>query len=210
MINILIVDDHAIFREGVKKVLSTTSDIQVTDEAGNGRDALRMMTENSYDVVLLDLAIPEIHGLDVLRSIKAKKEQLPILVLSIYPEEQYAVRVLKEGASGYLTKESVPSDLVRAIRKAAQGGKYVSDCLGERLADQVVSDEEKQPHDTLSSKEYQVFQMIANGKSVKEIARDLSLARTTISTYRSRILFKLDLNSNAQLVRYAVEHNLVF
>jgi two-component system, NarL family, invasion response regulator UvrY len=210
VINVLIVDDHAIFREGVKKVLSTTSDIQVTDEAGNGRDALCMMTENSYDVVLLDLAIPDIHGLDVLRLIKAKKEQLPILVLSIYPEEQYAVRVLKEGASGYLTKESVPSDLVRAIRRAAQGGKYVSDCLAERLADQVVSDEEKQPHDTLSSKEYQVFQMIVNGKSVKEIARDLSLARTTISTYRSRILSKLDLKSNAQLVRYAVEHNLVF
>jgi DNA-binding NarL/FixJ family response regulator len=210
MINVLVVDDHAIFREGIKKVLSATSDIQVVDEAGNGRDALRMMTENSYDVVLLDLAIPEIHGLDVLRAIKIKKQQMPILVLSIYPEEQYAVRVLKEGASGYLTKESVPSDLVRAIRRASQGGRYVSDCLGERLADQVVSDEEKLPHDTLSSKEYQVFQMIANGKSVKEIARDLSLARTTISTYRSRILSKLDLKSNAQLVRYAVEHNLVF
>jgi two-component system, NarL family, invasion response regulator UvrY len=210
MIRVLIVDDHAIFREGVKKVLSTTSDIQVADEAGDGRVALRMMTENSYDLVLLDLAIPGIHGLDVLRAIKSIKHDLPILVLSIYPEEQYALRVLKEGAAGYLTKESVPSDLVRAIRKAAQGGKYVSDFLGERLADQIVSDKEKQPHDTLSSKEYQVFQLIANGKSVKEIARDLSLARTTISTYRSRILSKLDLKSNAQLVRYAVERNLVF
>jgi two-component system, NarL family, invasion response regulator UvrY len=167
------------------------------------------MLENTYDVVLLDLALPGMQGLDVLRTAKARRPNLPVLILSIYPEEQYAVRVIKEGASGYLTKESVPSDLLRAIRRAAQGGRYVSERLGERLARRVAGEGEKLPHESLSSKEYQVFQMIAAGKSVKEIGHDLSLARTTISTYRSRILSKLDLKSNAQLVRYAVEHNLI-
>jgi two-component system, NarL family, invasion response regulator UvrY len=209
MIELLVVDDHVIFREGIKKVLSGTSDIRVAGETGDGDEALRLMLENKYDVVLLDLALPGKAGLDILRALKAQGRLLPILVLSIYPEEQYAVRVLKEGAAGYLTKESVPSDLVRAIRKAAQGGRYVSESLAERLADRVVDEGEKQPHDALSSKEYQVFQMIASGRSVKEIAVNLSLARTTISTYRNRILLKLDMTSTAQLVRYAVEHGLV-
>jgi two-component system, NarL family, invasion response regulator UvrY len=209
MIELLVVDDHVIFREGIKKVLSGTSDIQVADEAGDGDEALRLMLEHKYDVVLLDLALPGKAGLDILRALKAQGRLLPVLVLSIYPEEQYAVRVLKEGAAGYLTKESVPSDLVRAIRKAAQGGRYVSESLAERLADRVVDEGEKQPHDALSNKEYQVFQMIASGRSVKEIAVNLSLARTTISTYRNRILLKLDMTSTAQLVRYAVEHGLV-
>lgn len=209
MIRVLIVDDHMIFREGLKKVLSTTSDIEVSGEAGDGYDALRMMVENSYDVVLLDLSLPGMQGLDVLREIKAKRTHQPVLVLSIYPEEQYAVRMLKEGAAGYLTKESVPSDLIRAIRRAAQGGKYVSDALGERLAGHVIGERGKQPHENLSSKEYQVFQMIAAGKSVKEIARDLALARTTISSYRARILVKLDIRTNAELVRYAIEQNLI-
>ncbi len=209
MIRVLIVDDHMIFREGLKKVLSTTSNIEVSGEAGDGYDALRMMVENSYDVVLLDLSLPGMQGLDVLREIKAKRTHQPVLVLSIYPEEQYAVRMLKEGAAGYLTKESVPSDLIRAIRRAAQGGKYVSDALGERLAGHVIGERGKQPHENLSSKEYQVFQMIAAGKSVKEIARDLALARTTISSYRARILVKLDIRTNAELVRYAIEQNLI-
>jgi two-component system, NarL family, invasion response regulator UvrY len=209
MIEILIVDDHVIFREGIKKVISTTSDIRVVAETGDGEEAFRLMLEGRYDVVLLDLALPGMAGLDILRALKARDRVLPVLVLSIYPEEQYAVRVLKEGASGYLTKESVPSDLVRAIRKAAQGGRYVSEGLAERLAGRLADEREKQPHDALSTKEYQVFQMIASGKSVKEIAMNLSLARTTISTYRNRILLKLDLNSTAQLVRYAVERSLV-
>jgi two-component system, NarL family, invasion response regulator UvrY len=209
MIEILVVDDHVIFREGIKKVLSGTSDIWVAGETGDGNEALRLMLECKYDVVLLDLALPGKAGLDILRALKVHGRLSPVLVLSIYPEEQYAVRVLKEGAAGYLTKESVPSDLVRAIRKAAQGGRYVSENLAERLADRVVDEGDKQPHDTLSSKEYQVFQMIASGRSVKEIAVNLSLARTTISTYRNRILLKLDMKSTAQLVRYAVEHGLV-
>jgi two-component system, NarL family, invasion response regulator UvrY len=209
MIRVLIVDDHSIVREGVKKVLSSTPDMEITGEAGDGRDALRMMLENNYDIVLLDLALPGMQGLDVLRSAKAEKPNLPVLVLSIYPEEQYAMRVLKEGAAGYLTKESVPSDLIRAIRKAAQGGKYVSDSLAVRLADRVVGEKARLPHEGLSSKEYQVFQMIATGKTVKEMARELSLARTTISTYRGRVLLKLNIKTNAELIRYALEHSLV-
>ncbi len=209
MIRVLIVDDHTIFREGLKKVLSAFSDIEAAGEAGNGGEALSLMTEDSYDVVLLDLALPGMQGLDVLRAIKARKRSLPVLILSIYPEEQYAVRVLKEGAAGYLTKESVPSDLIRAIRRAAQGGKYVSDSLAERLAGQVIGEGGKEPHEGLSSKEYQVFQMLVSGKSVKEIASELSLARTTISSYRARILSKLRVRSNAELVRYALEHDLV-
>jgi two-component system, NarL family, invasion response regulator UvrY len=209
MIRVLIVDDHSIVREGVKKVLSSTPDMEVTGEAGDGRDALRMLLENAYDIVLLDLALPGMQGLDVLRAAKAEKPHLPILVLSIYPEEQYAMRVLKEGAAGYLTKESVPSDLIRAVRKAAQGGRYVSDSLAIQLADRVMGERVKLPHEGLSSKEYQVFQMIASGKSVKEMACELSLARTTISTYRGRVLLKLNLKTNAELIRYALEHSLV-
>lgn len=205
----LIVDDHSIVREGVKKVLSSTPDMEITGEAGDGRDALRMILENTYDIVLLDLALPGMQGLDVLRAAKTEKPHLPILVLSIYPEEQYAMRVLKEGAAGYLTKESVPSDLIRAIRKAAQGGRYVSDSLAVQLADRVMGEKLRLPHEGLSSKEYQVFQMIASGKSVKEMACELSLARTTISTYRGRVLLKLNLKTNAELIRYALEHSLV-
>jgi two-component system, NarL family, invasion response regulator UvrY len=209
MIRVLIIDDHAIFREGIKKVLSGTSDMEVAGEAGDGRLALQIMIENEFDVVLLDLSLPGLQGLDVLRTIKVRKPRLPVLILSIYSEEQYAVRVLREGASGYLTKESVPSDLIRAIRKAAQGGKYVSDSLGEQLAGQLTGQRKKLPHESLSSKEYQVFQMIAAGKSVKEIASNLSLARTTISSYRARILVKLNVKTNAALVRYAIEHELI-
>ena len=209
MIRVLIVDDHSIVREGVKKVLSSTPDMEIADEAGDGRDALRMMREKTYDMVLLDLALPGMQGLDVLRTIKSEKPHLPVLILSIYPEEQYAMRVLKEGAAGYLTKESVPSDLIRAIRKAAQGGKYVSDALAVQLADRLTGEKIRLPHEDLSSKEYQVFQMIAAGRTIKEMAGDLSLARTTISTYRSRVLLKLNLRTNAELVRYALEHNLI-
>ena len=209
MIRVLIVDDHSIVREGVKKVLSSTPDMEIADEAGDGREALRMMREKAYDMVLLDLALPGMQGLDVLRTIKSEKPQLPVLVLSIYPEEQYAMRVLKEGAAGYLTKESVPSDLIRAIRKAAQGGKYVSDALAVQLADRLTGEKMRLPHESLSSKEYQVFQMVAAGRTIKEMAVDLSLARTTISTYRSRVLLKLNLKTNAEVVRYALEHNLI-
>jgi two-component system, NarL family, invasion response regulator UvrY len=209
VIRLLIVDDHMIFREGVKKVLATASDIAVTGETGDGREALQMISENPYEVILLDLALPGTPGLDVLRSVRARDRGPAVLVLSIYPEEQYATRVLKEGALGYLTKESIPSELIRAIRKAAQGRRYVSDSLAERLAGDLAGGSGRQPHEALSPREYQVFEMLASGKSIKEIAFALSSARTTISSYRARILDKMNMKTNADLIRYATEHQLL-
>jgi two-component system, NarL family, invasion response regulator UvrY len=209
VIKIFIVDDHMIFREGIKKVLSSASDIKVAGEAGNGNEALRALKRNHYDVVLQDLALPDMEGLDLLRLIKRHKPDLPVLVLSFYPEDQYAVRVLKEGASGYLTKESVPNDLIHAIRKAAEGGKYISATLGESLAGSITGEKERLPHELLSSREFQIFSMIAAGKSVKEMAYELSLARTTITSYRTRIFDKLRFKTNADLIRYAVENRIV-
>jgi two-component system invasion response regulator UvrY len=209
LIKVFIVDDHIIFREGLKKVIAATSDIKVAGEAGDGQEALSTILENDYDVILLDLALPGMEGLDILRVLRTKKPTLPVLILSMYAEEQYAVRVLKEGASGYLTKESVPSELIRAIRKATQGGRYISDSLGERLAGELTGEHEKQPHESLSNREYQIFLMITAGKTVKEIAHELSLARTTITTYRTRILGKMKMKTNAELIRYAIENHLV-
>jgi two-component system invasion response regulator UvrY len=209
LIKVFIVDDHIIFREGLKKVIAATSDIKVAGEAGDGQEALSTILKHAYDIVLLDLALPGIEGLDVLRALKAQRPTLPVLILSMYAEEQYAVRVLKEGASGYLTKESVPSELIRAIRKATQGGRYISDSLGERLAGELTGESEKQPHERLSNREHQIFLMIAAGKTVKEIAHELSLARTTITSYRTRILEKMNLPTNADLIRYAIENRLI-
>jgi two-component system, NarL family, invasion response regulator UvrY len=209
MIKLLIVDDHMIFREGLKKVLTVAPDIEVVGETGDGTEALHMIGENAYDVVLLDLALPGMAGLDILRAAKAHNKNLSVLVLSIYPEELYAVTVLKEGASGYLTKESIPSDLIRAIRKAAQGRKYVSDALAERFAEGLTGRGDGLGHELLSEKEFRVFRMLASGKSVKEIAFALSLARTTVSTHRTRILVKMGMKTNADLTRYATEHHLL-
>jgi DNA-binding NarL/FixJ family response regulator len=209
LIRILIVDDHIIFREGLKKIITSVSDMAVADETGDGEQAVRLALENSYDVVLLDLGLPGMSGLDVLRAIKAHCDDLPVLVLSIYPEEQYAIRVLKEGASGYMTKESIPDDLIRAIRKVSQRGRYVSESLAERLAEGVAGVRVPGNHESLSAREYQVFEMLASGKSVKEIAFALSAARTTISSYRTRILEKMNMKTNADLVRYATEHHLL-
>ncbi len=209
MIKVFIVDDHIIFREGLKKVIATDPDIEVAGEAGDGREALRKITENTYDVVLLDIGLPGMDGLEVLRAARKKKPALPILLLSIFPEEQYAVRALKEGASGYLTKESVPSELIRAIRRAAQGGRYVSPFLGERLADTFMGKGGGEPHELLSSREYQVFHMIVAGKSVKKIAQELCVAPTTVSSHRAHILEKMGMNNNADLIRYAMERHLI-
>jgi two-component system invasion response regulator UvrY len=209
MIKIFIVDDHMIFREGIKKVLAAASDIKVAGEAGNGNDALLALARNHYDVVLQDLALPDIEGLDLLRRIKNRKPDMSVLVLSFFPEEQFAVRVLKEGASGYLTKESIPNDLIDAIRKAAGGGKYISAALAESLAGSVTGENKNRPHEYLSRRELQIFSMIAAGRSVKEMAYELSLARTTITSYRSRIFQKLNFKTNADLIRYAIENRLV-
>jgi DNA-binding NarL/FixJ family response regulator len=209
MIKVFIVDDHIIFREGLKKVIATAADMEVADEAGDGREALRKIMGNTYNIVLLDLGLPGMDGLNVLRAVKERKPALPILVLSIFPEEQYALRVLMEGASGYITKESVPSDLIRAIRRTASGGKYVSEAISEKLANAFLGKSGGNPHELLSQREYQIFIMIGAGKSVKKIAEELCLAPTTVSSHRARILDKMGMKNNADLVRYAVENQLI-
>jgi len=209
MIKILIADDHAVVREGLKQIISETPDMRVIDEADNGQDVLNKVSEQNYDVVLLDITMPGRSGLDVLKQIKSKKPKLPVLMLSVHPEEQYAIRTLKAGASGYLTKGSATDELIAAIRKISAGKKYVSSSLAEKLAFDLDMDYEKPRHEILSDREYQVMSMIASGKTVKEIADELSLSVQTISTYRSRILEKMKLKNNAEIIYYAVKQGLV-
>ncbi len=209
MIKVFIVDDHMILREGIKRVLAGASDIIIAGEADNGEDALLAIKRNHYDVVLMDLMFPYIEGLDLLRRFKKVKNDLPVLVLSYFPEDQFAVRVLKEGASGYLTKKNVPNDLIDAVRKAVGGRKYISASLAESLVSSITGEKENQPHEYLSSREFQIFSMITTGKSVKEMSNELSIARTTITSYRSRIFEKMNFKTNADLIRYAVENRIV-
>ena len=209
MIKILIADDHPIVREGLKQILAETSNMVVTDEASNGQGLLNKVWKKDYDVVLLDISMPGRSGLDILKQLRIERPKLPVLILSIHPEEQYAVRALKAGASGYLTKKSAPDELITAIWKVSQGRKYVSSSLAEKLAFELEIDTEKPPHETLSDREYQVMCMIASGKTVKEIAEELLLSVKTVSTHRSRILEKMKLKSNAKLIHYAIKNRLV-
>jgi two-component system invasion response regulator UvrY len=209
MIRILIADDHTIVRQGLKQILAETPDMVVADEASNGQEVLAKVWNNDYDVVLLDISMPGRSGIDILKQLKGERPKLPILILSMYSEEQYAMRALRAGASGYLTKESAPDELIVAIRKVSQGRKYVSPSLAEKLAISLEVGEEKPPHELLSDREYQVMCMIASGKTIKEIADELSLSVKTISTYRSRILEKLSLKTNAAITHYAVQNKLV-
>ena len=209
MIKIFIADDHAIVRKGLKQIVSDTSDMVVDGEAANGHEALKKIRKNKYDVTVLDVSMPGMDGLDILKQLKIEKPNLPVLILSIHPEEQYAMRSLKAGASGYLTKESVPDELITAIRRIVRGGKYVSPTLAEKLASYLETDINKQLHETLSDREYQVMIMIAKGKTITEIANELSLSVKTISTYRSRLLDKMKMKNNAKLTHYAIKHQLV-
>ena len=209
MLRILIADDHPLFRRGLKQIIAETSDMVVADEAADGREALSKAATGDYDVLLLDITMPFKNGVDVLSQLKNERPTLPVLMLSMHPEEQYAVRALRAGASGYLTKESAPEELVAAIRKVSTGGKYVSASLAERLASIVQRDDEALPPETLSHREYQVMCILASGKTVSEAARELSLSVKTISTYRARILEKLKMKNNAELMRYAIKNQLV-
>jgi DNA-binding NarL/FixJ family response regulator len=209
MIKILIADDHTMFREGLKHILSEYPDVVVPDEASNGQEVLDKVWKNNYDMVLLDITMPGMTGLEVLKQLKNDKPKLPVLILSMHPEEQYAVRVLRAGASGYLTKESAPDELITAIRKISQGRKYITSSLAERLATEVEIDTEKPLHDILSDREYQVLRMIAEGKTVKDIAQELSLSIKTVSTYRSRIMEKMNMKTNAEVIHYAIKHRLL-
>jgi DNA-binding NarL/FixJ family response regulator len=209
MIKVLIADDHPIVRQGLRQVLKETSDIVVAGEAGTGPETLDEVSKNDYDVVLLDISMPGRSGLDILRQLKLENPDLRVLILSTYPEEQYAVRSLKDGAEGYLTKASIPDELVAAIRKAASGRKYVSSALAEKLAFDLNVNSQKPVHETLSDREYQVMCMIASGKMAKEIAAELALSVKTISTYRTRILEKLQMKNNAEITLYAIKQGLV-
>jgi two-component system invasion response regulator UvrY len=206
---ILIADDHAVVREGLKQVLSENADLIVAAEASTGQEVIEKIAKNDFDLIVLDISMPGRGGLDILKEIKIQKPKLPVLVLSMYPEEQYAVRVLKTGASGYLTKESAPDELVRAIRQISQGKKYVSPSLAEKLALDLEISSDRPPHETLSDREYQVMCMIASGKTLKEISEELSLSIKTISTYRTRIMEKMKMKSNAELTHYAIKNRLV-
>jgi DNA-binding NarL/FixJ family response regulator len=209
MLRILIADDHPIVRQGLRQIITETSDMVVADEASNGWEALSKVRASYYDVVLLDISMPGLYGLDIIRQLKNERPGLPVLILSIHPEEQYAVRAFRAGASGYLTKESAPDELLAAIQKVSIGGKYVSSSLAEKLASDLETGAEQLPHETLSDREYQVMCMIAVGKTVTKIAEELSLSAQTVSTYRSRILGKMRMRNSAELTYYAIKNRLV-
>lgn len=207
-IKIIIADDHPLFRRGLKHAIEETSDIEVIGESCNGEDLLSLIRDSKPNIILLDIAMPGKSGLDLLKQLKNEHPKLPILILSVYPEEQYAIRFLKAGASGYLTKESVAEKLAEAIRKIVGGGKYASPEVIEKLAFDF-SNSDKAPHETLSDREFQVFGMISIGKSLTEIGVELSLSVKTISTHRTRILEKMKMKKNAELIRYAITRNLL-
>jgi DNA-binding NarL/FixJ family response regulator len=209
-IRVLIADDHAIVRQGFKQIFSETEDLVVAGEADDGAEALQLARQQEWDVFLLDVTMPNRNGIDTLKQLKKEFPKLPVLILSMHPEEQYAVRAIKSGASGYLTKQSAPELLVTAIRQVARGKKYVSPAVAEQLANALVAgDGEKPPHELLTDREYQVFRLIAAGKPLTQIADELNLAVATISTFRTRIIEKTGLKSNAEMIRYGIEHGLV-
>jgi DNA-binding NarL/FixJ family response regulator len=209
MIEILIADDHAIVRRGLKQILAETKDIIVAGEATNGRETLELVRQRDWDVLVLDITMPGRSGLDILKDIRQFRPKLPVLVLSMHAEEQFATRMLKAGADGYLNKESAPEELVKAIYKVHGGGKYISPAHAERLVGAVTGGHTAQPHETLSDREFEILCLIASGKTVSQIAAQLSLSVKTVSTYRARILEKMQMKTNAELTHYAIKAGLV-
>ncbi len=207
-IKILIADDHEVVRQGLKVILNEHSDLEIVAEAGNGNEVLKIIQKTKVDIVLLDFDMPEKNGLDTLIELKSIRPKLPVIILSIFPEDHYGTRFLKAGASGYLGKASASELLVEAVRKVAGGGKYISPELTDKLVTDLTKDSEKAAHETLTDREFQVFKGLASGKKMKEIANELCLSINTISTYRSRILQKMDLKNNAELIRYALKMEL--
>ena len=209
MIRVLIADDHLIVREGLKQVLGKQMGIEVAGEAENCREVLKKVREEPFDVVLLDIKMPDRLGLDIIGEIRVRKPELPILMLSSYPEEQYAMAALKSGAAGYLVKESLPKELIHAILEVTAGRKYISSNLAARLASYLQSEEDMLPHEKLSSRELQVMCMIASGKRVSDIADELMISIKTVSTHRTRALEKMNMENNVEFARYAATHGLV-
>jgi DNA-binding NarL/FixJ family response regulator len=209
MINILIADDHVIVRKGMIQVLSSAADITVADEVGTGNDAIKKIRQKKYDVVVLDISLPGKNGLEVLKQIKLEYPALPVLILSMYSEDHYAVRVLKAGGAGYITKENANNELVDAIRMIAKGRKFITPSLAEKLADELHPADEKLPHEKLTDREFNILCLIAKGRSSSEIADDLSLGIKTVATYRTRLLEKMGMKSNSEITYYAVQNKLV-
>ena len=208
MTSVFIADDHSIVRKGFRLIIEETPNMRVIGEADNGDDVLMRARTENWDVLVLDLSMPGRGGLDVLQELRAMKPSMPILVLSMHPEDQYAVRILKAGASGYVNKEAAVEELITAIQKVVDGGRYVSLNLAEKLAFNLTHNSNRAPHESLSDREFRVLCMLGAGKTVSEIAEDLIISVKTVSTYRARILQKMDLSSNAEIIRYTIENNL--
>jgi two-component system invasion response regulator UvrY len=209
MINIFIIDDHSIMRDGLKKILSQEADMKVVGEAANYHEAISGVTSLNPDIVVLDISLPGRNGLDILKELKMIDPKLKVLILSMHPEDRFALRAIKSGASGYLTKENAADQLVDAIRKLSVGLKYITSELAAHLADQYTSDITKKPHELLSDREYEVLCRIAEGKSIKEIAEALLLSPATVATYRARVLEKTGLKSNVEITSYVYRNNLM-
>lgn len=208
-IKVLIADDHAIVREGLKQILADTRDIAVAGEAENGLEAIKLVRQGKGNVLLLDISMPDRNGIEVLKQVRKEVPEIAVLILTMHREDQYAIRSLKAGAAGYLNKQSAPAELVNAIRQVATGRKYVSPSLAQELANQINEEREVPLHETLSDREFQTLTMIASGKTVSDIARELVLSVKTISMYRARLLQKMKLRHNAELTHYAIKNHLV-
>lgn len=209
MIKILVADDHAIVREGLKQIVAEESDMIVAGEASNATELFTFINNESWDIIVLDINMPGKSGLEALKEIKIQHPKIPVLILSMFGEDQYGIRAIKAGASGYLKKVSAPNELVSAIRKIVNGGKYINPSLAEKLADIVDKQGSELPHDYLSDREYQIMCSIASGKSAEEIADELALSIHTVYTYRNRILEKMSLKSNVELTQYAIQNKLI-
>jgi len=209
IIEVMIADDHAIVREGLKQILADTKDIIVRGEAECGLDTIKMCREHDFNVLLLDISMPDKSGIEVLKQVKKEHPNISVVMLSMHPEDQYAIRALKAGASGYLNKQSAPKELVSAIRQVSMGLKYINASVAQELANHIDDEHQVTLHETLSDREYQTMTMIASGKAVSDIAKELSLSVKTISEYRSRVLIKMKLKNNAELTHYAIKNQLI-
>jgi DNA-binding NarL/FixJ family response regulator len=209
MLKILIADDHAIVRRGLKQILLEEYPSAQVGEVADAESLVTEVVTNEWDIIICDMNMPGRSGLDALSQIKQIAPQIPVLIMSMYPEDQYALRVLKAGASGYLGKETIHEHIIKAIQTVQLGKKFITPAVAEKLADAVREDSEKEPHELLSDREFDVFKLLAAGSSVSEIAHQLSLSTTTVSTYRTRILSKMNIRSNAELTRYALERKLI-
>jgi len=206
---ILICDDHQIVRLGIKQILQQLPEVAVIEEAGNGEEALKILKNDDFDIVILDISLPGISGLNVLQLIKEEWQQLNVLMLSMHPQEQYAIRALKLGASGYLTKDTAFDELVAAVKKIAAGGRYISMALAENLALYIDNETDAHKHDILSKREFEIMIMLANGKSLQEIGDELFISNKTVSTYRTRVMEKMGLCANTDLTKYCMVNNLI-